>query len=201
MQRLYRTLDKIGRIDDNYVSVFTRFVEDLESIRQEIRKLLNLLKEIIHDGNSCDSNKISPGTPISLRDITNGQPRPRHRRESLGICLNEDDTAEVLAQHLTETALHTPPAEPDLAPHWKHVFSDWHPIEDLYVGRAELYVFREALHHAKKCAAVAKVTQELASGLAEMAEERRVMWEKWWEVWRRWNDEDKNREREDEEQY
>lgn len=201
MQKLYKTLDKIGRIDDNYVSVFTRFAEDLGSIRQELRKLVNLLKEIVQDGNSLDSSKISSGTANSLRDITNGQPRPRHRRRSHDICHNEDDATEILSQHLTETALITPPSEPDLAPHWKHVFSDWHRIEDLYVGRAENLVFSEALHQAKKCAAVAKATQELASGLAEMAEERHVMWEEWWEVWEGWNKEKKRREREDEEEY
>lgn len=201
MQKLYKTLDRIGRIDENYVSVFTRFAEDLGSIRQELRKLVNLLKEIVQDGNSLDYNKISPGRPHSLRDVTNGQPRPRHRRRSSAICRNEEDATELLSQHLTETALLTPPSEPDLAPHWKHVFSDWHPIEDLYVGRAEILVFSEALHQARKCAAVAKATQELASELAEMAEEQRVIWEEWWEVWQGWNNEKKKTEREDEEEY
>ncbi len=200
MQKLYKTLDKIGRIDDNYVSVFTRFAEELDPIRQEIKKLINFLKEIIQDGNSLDPNTVAPRTPNSLRDITNEQPRPRHRRGNPRNCGGQDSD-EVLSQHLTETALLTPPSEPDLAPHWKQVLSDWHPIEDLFVGRAELQVFSEALHHAKKCAAFAKTTQELASALAVQAEERQAMWEDWWEVWHGWNNEKKRREREDEEEY
>lgn len=200
MQKLYRTLDKIGRIDENYVSVFTRFAEDLDPVRQEIRKLINLLKEILQDGNSLDPDTVTSITPGSLRDITNEQNSPRHRRGSPRTCLDQN-ADEILSHHLTETALITPPSEPDLAPHWKQVLSEWHPIDDLYVGSAELFVFSETLHRAKKCAALVKSTQELASRLAVMAEEKQVVWEDWWEVWRGWNNEKKRRERDEAEEY
>ena len=201
MRKLCKTLDKIGRIDDTYVSVFTRFADDLDPIRQEIKKLIALLKTIIHDSPHPSPHLAAPKPPPTLREITNEQRRPPPRSRATSAPCRDQDADELLSQHLTSTALLTPPSEADLAPHWKRVLSERHPIETLYVGRAEVYVFSEALQQAKKCGAVAKATQEVARGLAGRAEEWQVVWEDWWEVWHGWCKERKRSEREEEEEY